>query len=389
MRATFTIKNNFQKRHIKYSDILTREILDELCQTLTGQNRYRVVFDDTDYNRGRLVKLEFADRMYYISVSESEIGSRNSFFQSFTTALVQYHLEENPNKELYFYFLPPNRNIETNYFVFMYRLMKTAGTVFINEREYLSQVYPPFNTAFDIINTRDLNRRRNKGNASTYVSVDENNILQIFGKTFGANKYETILLALAIRNISLGVIELFEIQEGNLSILPEPGRGIIVRSGINVITSDLVLERREFENNDSLRSPTYQYNLLEKLGEKKCALCNCEIPHIIQGAHIWPVADIKRNNAINQDDKLLHALNKDNGIWLCNNHHKLFDIHFLVINDDGMVKYKSDMLPIYQEYINDVTLNNRIDNQFINDGFRGYLSRRNNQINLNEYSFIM
>jgi len=101
------------------------------------------------------------------------------------------------------------------------------------------------------------------------------------------------------------------------------------------ISSDLTLEQEEYENNDSLRSPAFIYNLLEKLGDKKCALCECEIPQLIQSAHIWPVANIKRTNNINQGQKLQSAIDGDNGIWLCNNHHRLFDINMILINEEG------------------------------------------------------
>lgn len=388
MPAIFRIKNNFQRREFSYRDILTRDILEDLSLRLTGQNQYSVEFDDTGYNKGRLIKIEFEGKINYVSISENEIRSRNSFFQSFPSALVQYYQETNLNKDLYFYFLEPNGNIETAYFIFMYRLMKTVGTIFLNEQLYLSQEYQPFNTITDIVNSKDLIRQRNTGNASTYLALDDNNMLQIFGKTYGANKYETILLALAIKNISANPIELYEIQDGNLSILPQPGRDIIIESGINVITSDLILERREFENNDSLRSPTYLYNLLDKLGEKKCALCECQIAQIIQGAHIWSVASIKRSNNINQDEKLRHALHKDNGIWLCSNHHKLFDLDVIAINEDGRIKYKNNLNRIQESYLRTITINNEINNHFINESFLNYLYRRNNMIDLTSYSFI-
>jgi hypothetical protein len=282
-----------------------------------------VDFDNTGYNIGRLATLEYNGTISYVSFSEFEITSRNSFFQSFPSALVKYHQDANPNKNIYFYFLEPNGNIETDYFLFMYRLMKTAGTIFLNETAYLTTTINPFNTVSDIIAQRDLNRGRNSGNASSYVTIDENDTLQIFGKTFGANKYETTLLCLAIHKITPYSMELYEIQEGNLVRLPQDARNVIVNLGIRVFASDLVLEKAEFETNDSLRSPTYIYNLLEKLGEKKCSLCDCEIPQIIQGAHIWPVASIKRANNVNIDTKIQYAIDGDNGLWLCNNHHKL------------------------------------------------------------------
>lgn len=389
MPAIFTIKRNFQRRDITYEDILTPDVLLDVCQQLTGQDDYEVVWDDTSYNKGRLAKLEYNGGIFYVSFSEMEVRSRNSFFQSFPSALIQFRLEQNPNKQLCFYFLPPDRDgIETNYFIFMYRLMKTVNTVFLNETLYLSRIYQPFNSISDIIINRDANRERNSGNASTYAAIDETDSLQIFGKTYGANKYETILLTLAFNNVSEYPIEVYEIQEGNLSILPEPGRQLIINSGITVITSDLVLERREFETNDSLRSPTYLYNLLDKLGHKKCSLCDCEIPQIIQGAHIWPVAGIKRANNLNIDTKIHHAINGDNGLWLCNNHHKLFDINLLYINPDGRLKYKTNIEQNHEVYLRDFTTYSELPNDILTPSFLDYLDKRNQIIDAGQYSYI-
>lgn len=387
MSAIFKIKKNFQKRKITYEDILTNDILLEVCKQLTGQNIFTVEYDDT-INKGRLAILEFDEKVFYISFSEIEVKSRNSFFQSFPSALTQFLLEKNQNKNIVFYFLPPDKDIETNYFVFMYRLMKTVNTIFLNETAYLTNIYQPFNTISDIINARDLNRNKNSGNVSTYAAVDESNTLQIFGKTYGANKYETILLTLAFHNVSIYPIEVYEIQEGDLSILPEPGRQIIINLGINVITSDLKLEQREFENNDSLRSPNYLYNLLDKLGVKKCSLCDCEIPQIIQGAHVWPVASIKRANNINLDVKIQNAIDGDNGLWLCNNHHKLFDTNMLYIMEDGRWKYKSSIEPNHIEYIQNSSINHQISNDILTPNFIEYLAKRNRLLNEEHYSFV-
>lgn len=213
--------------------------------------------------------------------------------------------------------------------------------------------------------------------------------MQVYGKTYGANKYETTLLCLAISNITTTTIELYEIQEGNLTALPAVAREVILGLGnITIISSDLTLERAEFENNNSLRSPAYIYNLLEKLGDKKCVLCGCEVPQIIQGAHIWPVASIKRASNINQDQKLQYAIDGDNGIWLCNNHHKLFDINLLLINEDGRVKLKSDIREVDKNYINHATETYQILDDILTPNFLQYLTKRNNFIDESMYGFI-
>lgn len=384
----FTIRNKFQKRSELYQDILTNELLTDVCYRITGRRKYTVSFDNTSYNKGRLATLEYNESISYISFSESEIRSRNSFFQSFPSALIKYYQEINPNKDIYFYFLEPDSNIETSYFIFMYRLMKTAGTIFLNESDYLQHQVDPFSSVSDIITQRDINRRRNSGNLSSYVTFDENNKLQIFGKTFGANKYETTLLCLAIHKVAHLNIELYEIREGNLKQLPQDARDVIISLGIEVVNSDFTLEREEFVTNNSLRSPTYLYNQLNKLGEKRCSLCDCEIPQIIQGAHVWPVSNIKNLTNIDLNAKIQFAIDGENGLWLCCNHHKLFDINLLYIHSDGRLKYKSNVQETYADYLQDYTTKTRVPEEILTLKFNDYLSKRNENLDESLYSFL-
>jgi len=388
--AHFIIKNNFQRRDEHYQDILTPEILRDVCFRITGTQNYTIDFNNEGYNIGRLAILEHDGIVNYISFSENEVRSRNSSFQSFPSALLRFHQEVSPNKNIYFYLLQNNgSNIETAYFIFMYRLMKTAGTEFLNEEEYLRTNITPFNSIGDIIAHRNLNRGKNRHNNSTYLTIDENNILQIYGKTYGASKYETTLLCLAIAEITSSPVELYEIQEGNLRTLPLLARQVILGIGnIQIITSDLILEQNEFEQNDSLRSPSYIYNLLEKLGNKKCTLCECEIPQIIQGAHIWPVASIKGRANLNREQKLQYAIDGQNGLWLCNNHHKLFDINIIVINNDGRIKYKPNIREIDEIYIHNMTLSHQINEEFLTPSFLEYLENRNSAIDHSTYRFV-
>ena len=91
----------------------------------------------------------------------------------------------------------------------------------------------------------------------------------IFGKTYGANKYETTILCLALSEIATSKIQLFQIGEGGLTELPEKAREAIESLGkVEIYTSDRTIEKIDFEENDSLRSIEYVYNLLEKLGDK-------------------------------------------------------------------------------------------------------------------------
>lgn len=383
----FIIKNRFQKGGL-YQDLLSPSILADVCQKVTGRTDYTCNFDNTDYNIGRLAVLEYQGKKTYISFSEVEIRSRNSSFQSFPSALSRYILEENINKEICFYFHPDiTGNWETPYFLFMYRLMQTANVNFLNKSDYLNDPVLPFSTPEDIILHKEQMRSRNSGNRSTYLTRGARNQLQIFGKTYGANKYETTILCLAISEIATTDVELYEVEEGGLTKLPQTSKSAIESLGrVQIFTSNTQIERDNFEKNDSLRSVSYIYNLLEKLGDKKCALCDCDIPQIIQGAHIWPVAEIKRENQFTQDEKLDLALDGDNGLWLCQNHHKLLDVNILRISEDGSIRYRTEINKTSSDFIQNITTNNKLPNEIVTDKFISYLCKRNERVQEAVYS---
>jgi len=384
----FVIKNKFQKGG-KYSDILTPDILKDVCERVTGCTEYTREFDNTGYNKGRLATIEYQEMMNFVSFSDPSVRGRNSSLQSFTTALVRYHQEENTDKRIFFYFLPTSRNYETHYFIFMYRLMKTSGVGFLNEDEFLTNPVYPFTTIEDIIANRNENGSRNSSNNPTYVTRSYDNTVQIYGKTYGANKKETTLLCIAISSIATARVELYQICEQSLSTLPGPDLEVIRDLGkIKIITSDLIMERREFEENDSLRSSMYIYNLFTKLGDKKCTFCKCEIPQLIQGAHIWSVVDIKKEHSLTQEEKLEHAIDGDNGLWLCQNHHKMLDAHLLRITEDGQLKFKSNLREKSVRYIKDITLISQLPEGVVTLKFVEYLGKRNNLFEESSYNLI-
>lgn len=374
----FTIKNRFQKKAILYSDFLTEDVLKDVSLKVTGIADYTCEFDNEGYNIGRMALLEYNGTKIYISFSETEAKGRNSSFQSVSSALARYILDNQENKRMCFYFLPASGHIETNYFLFMYRLMMTAEIEFLNDQEFLTQQIQPFTTIADIIASRSVNRVRNRNNNSTYVTQSPMRVTQIFGKTYGASKYETTLLCVALSRITSSQIELYQICEQDLSVLPAVSRQVLELTGkVKLIPTDLTMERNEFEKTDSFRSPLYTYNLLAKLGPKKCAFCGCEIPELVQGAHIWPVADIKKEAGVSIDEKLKWATDGDNGLWLCENHHKMLDANLLIIDEHGYVKYRDSLEENSKSYIEWTTPNKILLPFVLTTHFVIYLQKRN------------
>jgi len=62
IKPHFIVKNKFQKRQETYSQILTNDILLDICKKTTGKSEFTIEFDQTGYNKGRLVKIKYKDK---------------------------------------------------------------------------------------------------------------------------------------------------------------------------------------------------------------------------------------------------------------------------------------------------------------------------------------
>ncbi len=387
----FIIKDNLQKskKTGKYfKDFVTIDVLRDVCFRITGMNDFSYDYVDNNYcdefisstyNKGRLAILKYKGQVMYISFSEKDITGRNSSVQSVPTAFNMFYLNTYKNKRLYYYFLDANGNIETDYLILMYRLMKTIGFEFLNE-EVLGEKINAFISIEDIMFSRYVNSEHNKSNNSTYITKSSNKNIDIYGKTYGANKYETSMICYAISLLAKQnqIINLYEVLEKNLKELPVTSLNVIRQMGkINIVPTDMQLEKKLLLENNSLRSPRYIYNLFNRLGAKKCALCECEIPEIIQGAHIWPVASIKKTNLLSFEEKLEHAISGDNGIWLCENHHKLFDENIIMISKHGKIKFSNNLEKKHIIYLDSITTKYTLPNKYMTNKFVKYLSLRN------------
>ena len=385
MEAIITYRPDAQKTPGLFDRILTNEVLLDICLRVTGQSRFRVVKDRSTYNRGRLVFLEYGGIVNYISLSEANIGGRNSSLQSVPTAINMFYADQRQNKRLCYYFIPHVGNAFTDYHLFIYRLLMTAGIDFLNIGDYYQQHVLPYRNVDDLIIDRRENQTSNSSNNSSYVSKTSDKI-QIYAKTFGASKYESTLLAIAISHIADRPIDLFNICEQDLTKLPQASLNTIEGLGnISMHYTSLFLDKREYlqqSDRSELRSASYTFNLFNRLGAKKCALCGCEIPEIIQGAHIWGVAQISRTPELDDDTKFNHAVSGHNGLWLCQNHHKLFDSNIILLDNDGFVRLKDNMVTDNVAFIRSTTFRTSVDARFLSAEFKDYLAKRNETLDL-------
>jgi hypothetical protein len=387
MEATITYRPDAQKTPGLFDRILTREVLTDICLLVTGQNNYRLVKDRSTYNRGRLLFVEYNGIINYVSLSEASIEGRNSSLQSVPTAINMYYADPRINKRICYYFISHIGNAFTDYHLFIYRLLLTAGVDLINIDRYYHETLTPYRNIDDLIVDRRDNQTSNSSNNSSYVSKSSEKI-QIFAKTFGASKYESTLLAVAISQIADRPVDLFNICEQDLKSLPKSSlRTINSLGNISIHDTSLFLDKRAYLDSGKtvLRSASYLYNLFSRLGSKRCALCDCEIQEIIQGAHIWGVSQIAKSSEFDDEAKFDHAVSGHNGLWLCSNHHKLFDSNIILFDNDGHVRINDDLVTDDVAFIRSTTFRTSLDVRFLSDEFRGYLARRNETLDLTHF----
>lgn len=203
-------------------------------------------------------------------------------------------------------------------------------------------------------------------------------------------EYESTLLVLAIARMTMNIpIELFNICEQDLERLPASSIETLGKfPNISIFDTTLRLEKRRFfaqNDRSELRSPRYQYNLYQRLGRKHCALCDCDISEIIQGAHIWNVSDIISTVSLSEDEKFENAVSGDNGLWLCQNHHKLLDSNIISLNSNGEVMVDEKVNETDERYIAEITKTPTLQPAVMSRGFKWFLARRNKKLNMSSY----
>lgn len=390
MKATFKInKLGAQERSKNYDKILTSEILNDIALRLINTTDYDVIWVN-EKNVGRLITLETDTAIHYINMSQyGPIQSRNNYFQSVPTALSQYintRTKSKKEKQFHFYFLPFTGNNKTDYMLFQYRILKTIGINILNADYGLNNlIIEPYTSAKTIIKDRNKLRSSNSANQSTFIT-DEHDCYHIYGKTFGANQKETTLLCFAIATVSEKPIKLFQILDNGSTELSSNDCTAILNfckqqklHDFKILEDSYTFEGKqdsEFTEKEDLRSPTFIYNLLSKFnGEKKCALCGCKIECIVQGAHIYPVSAIRKRDDLSLETKLAFATDKDNGIWLCENHHKLFDRNLISFRD-GELLISNDLSSNDNAFIEKITTQKSIETQFINERMLAFFDLR-------------
>lgn len=136
---------------------------------------------------------------------------------------------------------------------------------------------------------------------------------------------------------------------------------------IDYVTNDEFLKEKNFEENayqscksrhDPRNQNLFRNNIRKKGVPTRCIICGNDNPNILKAAHLWEVSSIKSATAdtinnflrINNLYELIDQTSQhkselffkkycltnsgDNGVWLCANHHDLFDQNYFFFESD-------------------------------------------------------
>lgn len=100
---------------------------------------------------------------------------------------------------------------------------------------------------------------------------------------------------------------------------------------------------------------------------------------------MWGVSQISHDDNLSDEEKFAHAVNGNNGLWLCQNHHKLLDSNIIMIDTDGHIRIKDGLVAKDVAFIRNVTFKTSLDDAIMTDEFRFYISKRNEELNADNF----
>lgn len=301
---------------------------------IESEKEKKYIFFSYEYPKGTrngyiMAKIAIAFRKWYLDDTKKEKKLEICLLD----VNEKYHREmkeEKSYKEINIDIINTKDTIN-NYNTFAYKLCKTFGFRILNENALPYQKYKNdkvkgryiyrqnkilaekgFSSIKEIKSMRDLLNSKNTDNNSSYI-LEFDDFIAIYGKTFGNNGFEMVLITCAIGELAkkenkkvcfyqikdtLGrdgtaARDAKPITKENIKIMEAFGIEVYDELKDYEVNPDIKLD----EKKDSRNQLEFMKNLMKKFGgtdKKKCYLCDCTIQKLIIASHIQRICDINK-----------------------------------------------------------------------------------------------
>ena len=276
---------------------------------------------------------------------------------------------------------------------------------------------------FDIFEEDDNEEKENQ----TFRNLSNSEYIYTF-KTLGAQSYDNFLIMWTLNILAEKENKrlkfLFSTEKFNFRLdqpeedakftedFPDTITRLFEKIGINIKYENTDEVRQQLnrqisqyqaaKNSNHIRNQElFRNNLREKGLQTKCYLCGCELEEILEAAHFWEVSSIKNadSTAINEVLKIecmkdlidvnnthfnelfykkyVLANSGENGVWLCGNHHGLFDSNFYCFDsEDGKVLIKLNANEQEKAFFDSSIKYNKLPKEILTDKTKVFLTKR-------------
>lgn len=378
--------------------------------------------------RGQFITVETDAQKKYIFLSyERPENTRNGYIISkIPIALREWYKDTTRNKQFEVFLLDVTkedyerenyRDVKfmnfssytvNAYQTFAYKLCRTLGLRLLNydilpwtkdQKTQLNHAKSnsPFTTLAELRAMRDGLQRKNTGNKSSYILEDQEGVV-IYGKTFGNNGFETILIAAAVKQITTKKVYFWQVKDTNTmhgidrEAKPITTDNLQQLKNFGIKVYDELQEYHENENakikeRDARNQLEFKKNLIYKFGcdEPECYLCQCHIQNLIIASHIHRVCDINKEK-IPFAERRAEAVSADNGLWLCANHDKLFEFGLIYFNEQGEIMYSDKLTDEQKQFAKEISSKSNAGNfsispDHLTDQMKTFLAKHRQRTN--------
>lgn len=376
----------------RYQRELTNLQINEILNYLgINSESYNTILESRN---GRYVLVQNGDKNYYIIFSSKNAqDGRNSFINQYiATVLQSFVQDQSHNKEIYVYLLDTSRYAETAYMLDTYRMLKNIDIKILNESKLKAYPIEPYRSVTEWKNARNERQDYNPGNNSTYVLENEDSYT-IYGKSFGANGKEASLICCTIAQIAVlegKSVHLYQVEDNDANGLSSQDIKLLQYYGVKIEKSILPrFEPRQYLKQQvqetSRDQATFQLNLLNKYGAKKCFICGNNVEETIIASHIHRIADIDKSS-LSWEEKCKAAVDPDNGFWLCANHDKMFEYGLFFFMNQNL-KVSNQLKPLIDNI--EISLNRTIgliNNDMLKNQVFEFVKRNNDLLVLKNFT---